>query len=142
MYLALIITQFYSSLSCVQAARVFKATIERAGDGPGSPGSVDANAAGNPARSMAQTQSGAGTAGPDLRKIKPPGPWVPDRPELPPILPAITSKVGEVFRPPTRGGNAPRSPQPSLRGGHREAPKVSVKFSARWAAGLGSRSRV
>lgn len=41
--------------------------------GPGSPGSVDANAAGNPERSMAQTQSGAGTAGPDLLTKQTPG---------------------------------------------------------------------
>ncbi|MXQ85957.1 hypothetical protein E5288_WYG010115 [Bos mutus] len=73
---------------------------------------------------MAQTQSQAGTAGLIFEQNKPPGPCVPDRPELPPILPAITRKVGEDCRPPTRVGNAYRSPQPSLRGGDTEAPKV------------------
>ena len=58
-----ILTQFYSILTLIDAARVSKATICRAGGRwPGSPGSVDANAAGNLARSMVQTQSKAGTA--------------------------------------------------------------------------------
>lgn len=83
---------------------------------------------------MAQTQSGAGTASPIYGQSKPPGPWVPDRPEPLPILPAITRKVGAVFR--------PRSPQPSLRGGPMEAPQSPVSFRARRAAGAGSRSRV
>lgn len=73
---------------------------------------------------MAQTQSQAGTAGPIFEQSKPPGPWVPDRPELPPILPTITRKVGEDCRPPTRVRNAYWSPQPSVCGGDTEAPKV------------------
>lgn len=63
---------------------------------------------------------------PHLRTKQPPAPWVPDRPEPQPILPAITRIIGAVFRPRGRAGNAPRSPQPSLRGGHREAPEGPV----------------
>lgn len=117
MYWALIITQFYPLCAATQLG-YFKPLSNGQTDRRWArqPWFCDANSAGNPARSMAQTQSQAGTAGPIFEQSKPPGPWV--RPsELPPILPTITRKVGEDCRPPTRVRNAYWSPQPSVCGG-------------------------
>lgn len=75
---------------------------------------------------MAQTQSRARDRPPHLRTKQTPGTQGSRQARAPALLPAITRKAGAVFRPQARAGNAPWSPQPSMRRGYTEAPKVSV----------------